>query len=243
MSKWMPIETAPKDGSGFLAFMSKYWIEGMYWNGTDWSYLSDGDYTPHGRHQPTHWMPLPAEPSKDDLWHNTHTCSYSCDRPECIRAQRDELAVRLEAQRDQASGSAEYLAYLEAAVDEAGFVIKHDGGALGDSNFRLEPKTQPAAAWEAVGVDAYDDALDQLWKLAGGNDHPVYKRFLGFRDSFSAPAASPSEINLEQFREAVTYWRDTALQDMQYQNGPLHEQANEGQRLLDLIDAGPKGDD
>ena len=99
------------------------------------------------------------------------------------------------------------------------------------------------AAWEAVGVDAYDDALDQLWKLAGGNDHPVYKRFLGFRDSFAAPAASPSEINLEQFREAVTYWRDTALQDMQYQNGPLHEQANEGQRLLDLIDAGPKGDD
>jgi hypothetical protein len=24
-----------------------------------------------------------------------HTCSYSCDRPECIRAQRDELAGRL----------------------------------------------------------------------------------------------------------------------------------------------------
>lgn len=24
-----------------------------------------------------------------------HTCSYSCDRPECIRQQRDELAARL----------------------------------------------------------------------------------------------------------------------------------------------------
>lgn len=119
-----------------------------------------------------------------------HTCSYSCERPECIKAQRDELVVRLEAQRDQASGNAEYLAYLEAAVDDAGFVIKHDGGTLGDSNFRLEPKTQPAAAQEAAGVDAYDDALDQLWKLAGGNDHPVYKRFLDFRDSFAAPVTA-----------------------------------------------------
>ena len=26
-----------------------------------------------------------------------HTCSYSCERPECIRAQRDELVSRLEA--------------------------------------------------------------------------------------------------------------------------------------------------
>lgn len=48
----------------------------------------------------------------------------------------------------------------------------------------------PAAAQEAVGVDAYDDALDQLWKLAGGNDHPVYKRFLDFRDSFAAPVTT-----------------------------------------------------
>lgn len=24
---------------------------------------------------------------------NIHTCSYSCDRPECIKAQRDELAA------------------------------------------------------------------------------------------------------------------------------------------------------
>ena len=26
-----------------------------------------------------------------------HTCSYQCDRPECIRAQRDELLARAEA--------------------------------------------------------------------------------------------------------------------------------------------------
>ena len=77
-----------------------------------------------------------------------HTCSYSCERPECIKAQRDELVARLEARMDRASAYAEYLAYLEAAVDEAGFVIKHDGGTLGDSNFRLEPRTQPDAETE-----------------------------------------------------------------------------------------------
>ena len=26
---------------------------------------------------------------------NIHTCSYSCERPACIKAQRDELAQRL----------------------------------------------------------------------------------------------------------------------------------------------------
>jgi hypothetical protein len=27
---------------------------------------------------------------------SVHTCSYYCDRPECIRAQRDELRQKLE---------------------------------------------------------------------------------------------------------------------------------------------------
>lgn len=60
--EWQPIETAPRDGSGFLAYVKETWVEGMFWNGEEWSYLSDGDTTPHGRHQPTHWMPLPTPP-------------------------------------------------------------------------------------------------------------------------------------------------------------------------------------
>ncbi|HEY8342119.1 MAG TPA: hypothetical protein VIK75_03805 [Calditerricola sp.] len=40
-----------------------------------------------------------------------HTCSYSCERPGCIRAQRDELVARLEAltaaQRPEARGGGE----------------------------------------------------------------------------------------------------------------------------------------
>jgi len=59
---WLPIESAPKDGSGFLAFINKDWIEGMFWNGKAWSYLSDGDITPSGRSQPTYWQPLPPPP-------------------------------------------------------------------------------------------------------------------------------------------------------------------------------------
>ena len=35
-----------------------------------------------------------------------HTCSYECERPECIRAQRDELAARLTAAMSQPEASA-----------------------------------------------------------------------------------------------------------------------------------------
>ena len=112
-----------------------------------------------------------------------HTCSYSCERPECIKAQRDELVARLEDQMDQASGSAEYLAYLEAAVDEAGFVIKHDGGTLGNGNFRLEPRTQPTAAQVAVVWQVGDEfypseslAIEaiQQWGPSGAIAIPLY---------------------------------------------------------------------
>lgn len=37
--------------------------------------------------------------------------------------------------------------------------------------------------------EAYDDALDSLWKLVGGNDHPIYMQFLSFRDSLALRAA------------------------------------------------------
>ena len=63
--EWQPIETAPKDGTGVLGFISESWIEGIFWNEEEWSYLSDGDITSHGRLQPTHWMPLPAAPTQE----------------------------------------------------------------------------------------------------------------------------------------------------------------------------------
>ena len=122
-----------------------------------------------------------------------NTCSYSCDRPQCIKAQRDELAA--------------------AAAQEA------VAWQVGDEFYPSE-----SLAIEAI----------QQWGPSGAIAIPLY--------AAASVTAAPG-VDLEQFREAIAYWRDTALRDMQYQNGLLHEQANEGQRLLDLIDAGPKGDD
>ena len=42
---------------------------------------------------------MTAETSKAG---GVHTCSYACERPECIRAQRDELAARLTAETSNA---------------------------------------------------------------------------------------------------------------------------------------------
>ena len=68
-----------------------------------------------------------------------------------------------------------------------------------------------AAAQEAAGLDSYDDALDQLWKLAGGNDHPVYKRFLEFRETFAAPVTvSPADL-IERCREILAWQRTGVL--------------------------------
>lgn len=61
MSKWQPIETAPKDGTLVLVWdedtpITASWDEGFGWcdnvRGTYWGF------------SPTHWMPLP-EPPKD----------------------------------------------------------------------------------------------------------------------------------------------------------------------------------
>lgn len=83
---------------------------------------------------------------------------------------------------------------LEAIKGAEDFIARHSYAWNGEgvhpntviAGLRALIDASTPAAQEAAGVDAYDDALDQLWKLAGGNDHPVYKRFLDFRDSFAA---------------------------------------------------------
>jgi hypothetical protein len=76
---WQKIETAPKDGTWIVAWDGKTvlplcWVEGdpdypseytgwaygsEYWGGT----LYDG--ANEVKHQPTHWMPLPASPTAE----------------------------------------------------------------------------------------------------------------------------------------------------------------------------------
>jgi len=60
---WMPIETAPKDGTRFLAYCAKGGWQAVLWNdgGSSWQgrpyWSSDRDEM-----TPTHWMPLPEPP-------------------------------------------------------------------------------------------------------------------------------------------------------------------------------------
>ena len=69
MTEWQPIETAPKDGTVFLAYWEpprnfpykdKYHVchyaHGVIWPG--WINTPDD--------LPTHWMPLPPPPKKGD---------------------------------------------------------------------------------------------------------------------------------------------------------------------------------
>ena len=63
-SEWQPIESAPKDGVGFLACIGK-WQTVCCWNKYrgGWCAVGPG-YPNYERGEiPTHWMPLPAPPA------------------------------------------------------------------------------------------------------------------------------------------------------------------------------------
>lgn len=64
-AQWQPIETAPKDGSVINTYRKcrgQIFIFAAYFKNGDWFCLDDDDMPvmPH----PTHWMPLPPEPTK-----------------------------------------------------------------------------------------------------------------------------------------------------------------------------------
>lgn len=72
MDEWMPIETAPKDGSTILAFEPGYGlgdgkgvIATVHWLNADWSEACWACPLDLGKvfDLPTHWMPLPTPPA------------------------------------------------------------------------------------------------------------------------------------------------------------------------------------
>ncbi len=70
MSKWHPIETAPKDGTNVLLVNRKSNIAAGLWQGqgerAGW-WLRGGNEPNvffNNHHGPTHWMPLPPLPSE-----------------------------------------------------------------------------------------------------------------------------------------------------------------------------------
>ena len=63
MSDWMPIETAPRDGTAFLAFVPNYGCVVMQRDRNLWAVaLIDAEGDPVNYFDPTHWMPLPNPP-------------------------------------------------------------------------------------------------------------------------------------------------------------------------------------
>lgn len=58
--KWQNINSAPKDGSSFLAYEDGYGVQVCYWDkGHD---ESGGFRNAHHGWRPTHWMYLPDKP-------------------------------------------------------------------------------------------------------------------------------------------------------------------------------------
>jgi len=70
MMKWQPIETAPKDGTHFLAYWPEHDLDPHmkqyhvchYAHGAIWPcWITEDDL-------PTHWMPLPPPPTNEQEW-------------------------------------------------------------------------------------------------------------------------------------------------------------------------------
>jgi hypothetical protein len=82
---------------------------------------------------------------------STHTCSYYCERPECIKAQRDELRQK-----------------LEQAEKQEPWVKTYCGGKPNYTTPEQEP-----VAWHEPG--AYGNVTTHKdWALANGWE-PLYK--------------------------------------------------------------------
>lgn len=80
--EWQPIETAPKDGTQFLALLSNGWYSLLRARSTDrYSYWVGEENPPIVETHPantdwavthtilaTRWMPLPPPPTDDEAW-------------------------------------------------------------------------------------------------------------------------------------------------------------------------------
>jgi hypothetical protein len=68
---WQPIETAPKDGSTFLAYTAEEGIDFFHWQGLSgdvpvgWRDSFINVYREGDARGPSHWMPLPLPPQND----------------------------------------------------------------------------------------------------------------------------------------------------------------------------------
>jgi hypothetical protein len=61
---WQPIETASKDGEFLLTFTPHWGVDIERWNGREWTADLDDGPSERDAPDPTHWMPLPAPPTR-----------------------------------------------------------------------------------------------------------------------------------------------------------------------------------
>lgn len=62
--KWLPIETAPKDGTKILLLRDEFASTGWWENGPVIGYFITGSGTYPPWSMPTHWMPFPTLPKE-----------------------------------------------------------------------------------------------------------------------------------------------------------------------------------
>ena len=96
-----------------------------------------------------------------------HTCSYYCERPECIRAQREELRDRLE-KVDQGGAVAEVQAVVNAflsACDVNGFKPSDLIKVL-DAWDITHPQADPALADALRQILGVTDPASSAYKIA-----------------------------------------------------------------------------
>ena len=129
-----------------------------------------------------------------------HTCSYECLRPECIRAQRDELVARLSAETSNARG--EVRAVLEKA--QWGLYVAWDAvAALEDLQKR------------GVYVPVCDDGKPS--RADAGKDLETIKAaYETVKQALAAEGVQAAYVPVSALLELAVIWRRDATGENNY---------------------------
>ncbi len=128
-----------------------------------------------------------------------HSCSYYCDRPECVKAQRDELRDKL-VQPEQEDG-----------CPVCGSDV-HDRDALDKAEREIERLTalvKPALMQEPVGVKGYAMALNEVaLKLRARYQNdllstPLWAEFEKARNKFASSIATPPAAQRKPLTDVI----------------------------------------
>lgn len=156
-----------------------------------------------------------------------HTCSYSCDRPQCIKAQRDELAA---AAAQEAVG---------AVVENVnGEVVSYRGVLF--AKFILSDNFAPGMKLYAAPVTAAPTGFDRARETPRRQRAVELLLSMGYqwRDSEWIAPGTPAAPGIDRadLIEIIEWWNAYT--------GPVSDAIGEiVRRIRALADASPKGDE